>query len=206
MKHLVVFARSPRLGAVKRRLAREIGDVEALRFYRTSLDGLLYRVGRDRRWRTWLAVTPDLCAGPGRWPLAARLGITVVAQGAGDLGQRMGRVLAGLPPGAGAIVGSDVPALDARLIGEAFAWLHSHDVVFGPARDGGFWLIAARAGFRPPGLFDNVRWSSEHALADTAANLPANARVAQLEVLEDIDEAPAYRRWRKGRRVKAGAR
>ncbi len=203
-RHLVIFARLPRLGSVKRRLAREIGTVEALRFYRASLDGLLRRVGRDRRWRTWLAVTPDRYAGPGHWRLASRLGITVIPQGPGDLGQRMGRVLASLPPGAGAIVGSDVPALDARLVGEAFAQLNGHDVVFGPARDGGYWLIAARAWFRrpslfDPGLFDNVRWSSEHALSDTTANLPPDARVARLEMLEDVDDGPAYRRWRKAR-------
>lgn len=200
-RHLVIFARAPRLGAVKRRLAREIGAVEALRFYRASLDGLLRRVGRDRRWRTWLAVTPDLCAGPGHWRLASRLGITIIPQGLGDIGQRMGRVLVGLPPGACAIVGSDVPALDARIVGEAFAGLNGHDVVFGPARDGGYWLIAARAWFRRPSLFDNVRWSGEHALEDTAANLSPEARVARLEMLEDIDEGPAYRRWRKSRGV-----
>jgi len=200
MKHLVIFARLPRLAMVKRRLAAEIGDVEALRFYRACLEVLLRRVGRDRRWRTWLAVTPDPCAGPRHWRLAARLGITVIPQGPGDLGQRMGRVFAGLPPGAGAIVGTDVPGLDARLVGEAFALLNGHDVVFGPARDGGYWLIAARPWFRRPGLFENVRWSSEHALADTAANLPPDARMARLEMLEDIDDGPAYRRWRKGLR------
>lgn len=198
-RHLVIFARLPRLGTVKRRLAREIGDVEALRFYRASLDGLLRRVGRDARWRTWLAVTPDRCAGPGHWPLAERLGITLVGQGGGDLGHRMGRLFAILPPGACVIVGSDVPALDAGHVGAAFESLRGHDVAFGPARDGGYWLIAARAWFRRPGLFDNVRWSSEHALADTAANLPADARVARLEILEDVDEVPAFRRWRKGR-------
>lgn len=200
MRHLVILARAPRLGTVKRRLAADIGDVEALRFYRASLDGLLRRVGRDRRWRTWLAVTPDPCAGPEHWRLASRLGITVIAQGPGDLGQRMGRVFAGLPPGPGAIIGSDVPALRAGHVGQAFALLQGHDVVFGPARDGGYWLIAARGRARRPGLFDNVRWSSQHALADTAANLPVDARVARLEMLEDIDEGPAYRRWRISQR------
>lgn len=198
MRHLVIFARTPRLGTVKRRLARDIGDVEALRFYRASLEGVLRRVGRDRRWRSWLAVTPDPCAGPGHWPMASRLGITVIGQGPGDLGQRMGRVLTNLPPGACAIIGSDVPALGARQVGEAFALLNGHDVVFGPALDGGYWLIAARGRARRADLFDDVRWSSEHALADTAANLPAEARVARLEMLEDIDEGPAFRRWRKG--------
>lgn len=198
-RHLVIFARAPRLGMVKRRLAHEIGSVEALRFYRASLDGLLRRVGRDRRWSTWLAVTPDQSARAGQWPIAARLGIKVIPQGPGDLGRRMGRVFADIPPGACAIIGSDVPAIESRHIGEAFAGLNGHDVVFGPARDGGYWLVAARGAYRRAGLFETVRWSSEHALADTAANLPAGARVGHAALLEDVDDAPAYRRWRKGR-------
>ena len=199
-RHLVVFARAPRLGAVKRRLAADIGAVEALAFYRASLARLLRRVGRDRRWRTWLAVTPDASAEVGRWPDAERLGIALLAQGGGDIGDRMGRAFTSLPPGAVVIVGSDVPAVDAGHIGAAFEALRGHDVAFGPACDGGYWLVGARGGARRPGLFDNVRWSSEHALADTLANLPAHARQARLETLEDVDDGPAFRRWREGQR------
>ncbi|MHA1538020.1 MAG: TIGR04282 family arsenosugar biosynthesis glycosyltransferase [Alphaproteobacteria bacterium] len=199
-RHLVVFARAPRLGAVKRRLARDIGAVEALSFYRASLARLLRRVGRDGRWRTWLAVTPDASAEVGRWPEAERLGIALLAQGGGDIGDRMGRAFSSLPPGAVVIVGSDVPAVDAGHVGAAFDALHGHDVAFGPALDGGYWLVGARGASRRPGLFDNVRWSSEHALADTLANLPAHARQARLETLEDVDDGPAFRRWRRHQR------
>src|SRR5690348_8054304 len=54
-RHLVLFVRAPRLGAGKRRLARDIGDVAALRFERAMLDLLVRRLGRDRRWRLRLA-------------------------------------------------------------------------------------------------------------------------------------------------------
>src|SRR5947208_2360696 len=53
--HLVVFARAPALGTGKRRLARDIGDLAALRFERGMLAQLLRRLGRDRRWRLRLA-------------------------------------------------------------------------------------------------------------------------------------------------------
>ena len=59
---LILFARAPRLGTVKRRLARDIGALGALRFHRGQLLALARRLGRDRRWRTVLAVTPDATA------------------------------------------------------------------------------------------------------------------------------------------------
>ena len=66
---LIIFARAPRLGTVKRRLARGVGAMAALRFHRGQLFGLARGVGRDRRWRTELVVTPDATARRGaRWP------------------------------------------------------------------------------------------------------------------------------------------
>src|SRR6185437_11467137 len=56
---VVVFARVPRLGAVKRRLAREIGARAALRFHRATLIRLVRALAADRRFRTVLALTPD---------------------------------------------------------------------------------------------------------------------------------------------------
>ena len=192
--HLVVFVKAPRLGAVKRRLARDIGAFEAWRFYRRTLATVLRPLVADRRWRCWLAVTPDRFARAGRfWPDAPR-----VAQGPGDLGRRMGRVLRGLPAGPAVIVGSDIPDLRPAHVASAFAALGRCETVFGPASDGGYWLVGARRRPRTPDLFRDVRWSSEHALADTLANLPANSSAARLEVLDDIDDGAALARWRAG--------
>ena len=55
----MVFARAPRLGAVKRRLARDIGQRAALRFHVATMTRLLRALRADRRFRTVLAVTPD---------------------------------------------------------------------------------------------------------------------------------------------------
>ncbi len=176
--HLVVMARAPRLGAVKRRLARDIGPLAALGFYRRTLTGLLRDLGRDPRWRVHLAVTPDRAA----WRSSPG-----VPQGRGDLGARMGRFLTGLPPGPVVIVGTDIPDLGRDQVARAFRALGAHDWVLGPARDGGYWLIGAsrlRPGPRDP--FAGVRWSSVHTLADTRANL-GRSRIAYLEALDDID-------------------
>jgi hypothetical protein len=57
-RHLVVFLKAPRLGQVKSRLAADIGALAALNFYRETSARLRRCLGRDRRWRLWLAVTP----------------------------------------------------------------------------------------------------------------------------------------------------
>jgi rSAM/selenodomain-associated transferase 1 len=184
---LILFVRLPRLGTGKKRLARDIGAVAALRFERLMLARSLRRFGRDRRWRLRLAVTPDRAARC--WPGA-------MPQGGGDLGVRMRRALAARGPGPAVLVGSDIPGLTAGHVAAAFRLLGRHDVVFGPARDGGFWLVGCR--HRPPN-FGKVRWSSRHALADTLANLPKSLSVGFAATLDDVDDGAAYRRLRNVR-------
>lgn len=182
---LIVFARAPRLGRVKRRLARAIGDLAALRFYRRTLAALLRRVARDKRWRTLGAVTPDHAELPR---------LICIGQGGGDLGKRMARALA-RARGPAVLVGADIPALGARQIAAAFRALGAHDAVFGPARDGGYYLVGTRRPSIARWMFARVRWSSEHALADTLANLK-NRRVALVETLDDVDDAAGLARLR----------
>ncbi len=193
-RHLVIFAKEPRLGAVKTRLAGDIGAIAALRFYEATLAQTLARLAGGP-WQSWLALTPDRCVRDARriWrtlPDAVRL----VGQGQGGLGVRMQRIFTNFPPGPVVLVGSDIPAMHARHIEAAFAALGRHDVVFGPAEDGGYWLVGQRR-LRPlPRLFADVRWSSSHALDDTLRNLPPHTRCAFVERLADIDDARAWRR------------
>ena len=195
-QHLVLFARQPRLGAVKRRLAADIGAVAAHRFYRRTLRDVAWRLGRDRRWKTWLAVTPDSATDArGAWP--APPGTSIIGQGGGNLGARMARPLSDFPPGPVVIVGNDIPDIEVGDIAAAFGALGDNDLVFGPAADGGYWLVGARRRpMVPRHLFENVRWSSEHALADTLANVPPRCRVAVVAEHSDVDDGAAWRRWR----------
>ena len=190
-RHLVLFARAPQLGSGKQRLARDIGAVAALRFERLMLARLLRRLGRDRRWRLRLAVTPDRAQYRKRlWPSH----VLITGQGGGDLGRRMYRAIAACPPGPAVLIGTDIPALAPDHIAEAFRMLGRHDVVFGPAADGGFWLVGARRSPRLPPLFGKVRWSSPYALEDTLANLPSRVSVGFAARLADVDDGAAYRR------------
>ena len=78
-------------------------------------------------------------------------------------------------------------------IAAAFAALGRADLVFGPATDGGYWLVGARNPLVLRGLFDGVRWSGPYALADTLANARSR-RVALLEPLDDVDDAEDFAR------------
>ena len=175
----IVFARAPRLGAVKRRLAREIGDRAALRFHAATLTGLLRALAAERRFRTVLALTPD------RARLRLPRGVARIGQGQGDLGRRMARALARFSRGRAAIVGCDIPAAGPADLIAAFRALGRADAAFGPAADGGYWLVALGP-LRPARPFARVRWSGPHALGDTLANF-AGRRVARLRVLHDVD-------------------
>lgn len=192
----MIFAKAPRLGTVKSRLGRDIGMVAAWAFYRRTLESISRCLSADRRWRTWIAVTPDSAFRTAPfWPPTCR----AVPQGPGDLGERMWRPLLYLPPGPAVIVGTDIPDIQTSHIAAAFRALGNRDAVFGPARDGGYWLVGHRRRPRLPQLFTGVRWSTEHALADTLANLDGQS-VALLETLDDIDDGRAYEEWlSKGR-------
>jgi rSAM/selenodomain-associated transferase 1 len=192
-KNLVIMAKSPVAGRVKRRLTREVGEVAAIRFYRTCLSHAVLRLARDPRWRTVLAVDPDrdvaASAGPSR-KLIGRL-----PQGEGDLGRRMQRLFAYLPPGPAIVVGSDIPAIRAAHIADAFRRLSRADAVFGKAPDGGYWLVGLKRTPKVLRPFAGVRWSSPHALADTLGNLRSR-RVAYAATLSDVDDAEDFRRER----------
>ncbi|MSP50800.1 MAG: glycosyltransferase [Alphaproteobacteria bacterium] len=194
-RHLVVFARAPQFGAIKRRLARDVGAATAWRFYRDTLDATLAKLHRPQ-WTCWLALTPDRLAPRYR---NVRFGWYTMAQGSGDLGDRMARVFAVLPRGPAIVVGSDIPAIGPTYINEAFVALETKQAVFGPAADGGYWLVGLRrrpiaAGHLARTLFRDVRWSTRHALADTLGNAPAHWRIAIAATLHDVDHGADFGR------------
>jgi rSAM/selenodomain-associated transferase 1 len=184
---LIIMVKEPRLGAVKTRLARDIGPVQATRFYRTVTANLLRRLAADSRWRTVLAVSPDHA--PPVPCLPAHVPRT--SQGEGDLGVRMARLLRTQFPAHAILIGSDIPGIRAQHIAEAFGVLKRHNAVFGPTGDGGFWLVGLKPLPRLEGAFRGVRWSSPFALSDTLANLERR-EVGFAANLLDVDDGYSY--------------
>ena len=100
-----------------------------------------------------------------------------------------------LAPGPAVIVGTDSPELRADHVARAFAALGQYDAVFGPATDGGYWMVGLRRRPRFINPFRAVRWSSEHALDNSLANLNGHA-VAILDRMDDVDDVESLARMR----------
>lgn len=193
---LIVFARAPRLGCVKQRLARDIGAPAALAFYEETLQALLQRLNSGP-WKLRVAV-----ANPGDEDHPVFDSYETAVQQSGDLGSRMKRELDRSTNCRRIIIGSDIPMIEPFHVREAFASLHHQELVFGPATDGGFWLVGCNESYPADdpdhsGFMCDVRWSSEHALADTIATLPEKLkqRVAYVKALPDVDDGRSYQAY-----------
>ncbi len=180
---LVIFVKEPRLGRVKTRLARDIGTFKAWCFYRRTVRGLIKRVGVGP-WKTLICVSPDDYRGS-----FFDKRFNIIPQGGGDLGQRMQHVFDTAGSGPLVLIGGDIPGVNRLHIRKAFKALGNHDAVFGPATDGGYWMVGMRRRRARIAPFKGVRWSTEHALKDTVSNISLTQRVDFVDLLSDVDTA-----------------
>ena len=182
---LVIFVKEPRLGRVKTRLARDIGHLNAWRFYKRTVSALIGRVGFGN-WNTVICISPDGYKGTF---FDKRL--KVIPQGGGNLGQRMQRVFDNVGSknknGPLVLIGGDIPGIKKHHIRRAFKTLGNNDIIFGPATDGGYWLVGMRRRRARISPFEAVRWSSNHALSDTIANIDPMHRIGFTDMLSDVD-------------------
>ncbi|MCB2410281.1 TIGR04282 family arsenosugar biosynthesis glycosyltransferase [Hymenobacter lucidus] len=195
-QHLLVFARYPELGRVKTRLARTIGDQAALAVYEELLDHTHAVTAALPAHKTvWLA-EDKTGAAPEFWPGYARQ-----LQAGADLGARMqGAFAHSFAQGATAaiIIGTDCPDLATEHLSQAFAALLSHDVVVGPAADGGYYLLGMKV--LQPAFFRDKTWSTNSVLAELLADArQLQLHVYQLPELRDIDTEQDLRAWQQGR-------
>jgi rSAM/selenodomain-associated transferase 1 len=194
---LLVFAKAPVPGAVKTRLAAAIGPERAARVYTDLLATTLahahsaWRARIVSRIELW--ATPD-CESPFLRGIASAFGASRHRQGEGDLGARMAHAIGDALNRSPAVllIGSDCPLLDPSRLSQARSLLAENDAVLGPAEDGGYVLVGARR----PLPFDDVRWSTSHALADTVVGFTRDGiRYALLPVSWDVDGPADLARW-----------
>lgn len=186
-RQLVIMVKEPVAGRVKTRLGHDIGVSAATSFYRHTLRAVTSRLSCDPRWQTVLSVAPA----PAVASVCLPAHIARSPQTGHDLGDRMQAIFARPQPGPVVIIGTDIPAVTPTHIDQAFQALGRHDVVFGPATDGGFWLVGMRRIPRVFEAFRNVRWSTADTLRDCLDGLERHraASVATVATLSDADEA-----------------
>ena len=183
---LIIMTKYPEPGQTKTRLIPALGPQGAANLHRqfglnTVAVGaefdpeIRYTGGDETLMRDWLGDFP------------------FVAQGDGDLGDRMSRAFAdGFAKGPMGscdrivMIGTDCPGISSTLIQTAFVTLLTADLVLGPATDGGYYLIGLRSFY--PQLFKTIVWSTETVLSKTLAIADRNQiSYQQLIMLSDID-------------------
>ena len=191
---ILIYAKPPRIGLSKTRLAKGLGSSVTARRIATALHAKTMRAALNGPWTTILYTAPDReleTSLGGLWPahLERR------SQGPGNLGDRLSKGLREAAPGRVLFIGSDAPDISPSLLRKAMRELSRHDAVFGPAQDGGFWLFGINKTKRTKSPFYGVRWSGPHAMEDVWANLPESATIGVLPQLIDVDEAKDWEIW-----------
>ena len=179
---LIIFVRSPKLGKVKTRLAKEVGDQRALDIYKQLLahtreqsikvdairllfysDEIVHDEWSEDQFKKSLQVN-------------------------GDLGDKMLAAFkeALMSCNQAIIIGSDCPQLNSSIIDEAFDKLENQDIVIGPTYDGGYYLIGMKKIHKD--LFLDMTWSTSEVCAETISRISArDLSYSLMPVLSDVD-------------------
>ncbi|MEZ7498124.1 TIGR04282 family arsenosugar biosynthesis glycosyltransferase [Flavobacterium sp. Arc3] len=179
---LIIFTRNPELGKVKTRLAKTIGNEKALAVYKDLLlhtRNETYSIDCDKFVFYDTTIIENDIWSPAFYQKKV--------QANGDLGQRMHQAFVTLFQMGYKnciIVGSDLFDLKAVVIKTAFKKLVDHDVVIGPAEDGGYYLLGLKKGM--PAIFQNKDWGTATVFKMTMKDLE-NQKVSLLDTLNDID-------------------
>lgn len=181
-KALIIFVRKPEAGKVKTRLAAQIGNEKALEVYIKLLQHTKF-VALESDCDKYIFATENRDDNTWR-------GFNIEQQSEGDLGERMAHAFENLfnkNYKKVVIIGSDCPGLSVKHLEEAFGSLNNHDVVIGPAHDGGYYLLGMKKLHKK--IFENKNWSTDSVFADSMHTIDKlHLSCFQLETLIDVDE------------------
>lgn len=183
---LIVFVRNPVLGNVKTRIAKTIGDEAALRLYKKLLKHT-HEMIKDIPCDKYIFYAGDINR-EDTWPNDIYKKEQQIEAGLGDKMQAAFKKLFTHGYGHVLIIGSDCYDLTAAIINEAFVVLKTNDVVVGPAKDGGYYLLGQNK--LNADLFSIKEWSTPVVLKQTiqaCENLGLSYK--KLQLLSDVDEA-----------------
>ena len=201
-QRLMVFTRFPEPGKTKTRLIPALGERGAADLQRQMTEHI---IATAAKFNSYPGLTIEVrYAGGDADSMRNWLGPQLVyrAQGSGDLGRRMVRAFEDAfqaSKGAAIVVGSDIPGVSTDIIRQAFKGLQKNDLVIGPARDGGYYLIGMKSNLPADSytrLFDSIRWGTGNALSDTLQKVEESGlRFLLLESLGDVDRPEDLYIW-----------
>ena len=191
-KALIIFAKNPEIGKVKTRLALTLGNEQALSIYKELLEQTVANTSSlpFKKFVFYSDYIEQSDIWPNEW-YSKELQIGY------DLGERMKNAFAALFEKGFTdvvIIGTDCPSLTQEIVCTAFHNLKDHDVVMGPAEDGGYYLLGIKK--NQPSLFENIKWSTETVLKETIKKCgELNWNHYLLPVLNDVDEEKDLLHW-----------
>ena len=188
---LIIFLRLPISGKVKTRIAATEGDDHALAIYLQLMDITLELAANSEKpvYLFFEGGLPELSA---RQP-----GYIYLPQSSGDLGKKMADAFSlVLQNHAKAVlIGSDCPTLSKVILNKAFSQLDLDDIVLGPSRDGGYYLIGCKNPH--PEIFEGITWSTPSVLESTIQRIrKEKLTFSLLEELVDIDTAADWHQYK----------
>ncbi len=200
---ILYFVKYPEPGKVKTRLVRSIGEKEAANVYRECAEKNFQILRSLDRADTSLTIVFD--PPEAEWKIKEWLpgDCSYIPQSEGDLTERLTKAFAlafEREASRTLAVGSDTLGLPAGFIREAFDALRQFDVVLGPAKDGGYYLIGLSKPF--PFLFQDIPWSTPAVLETTKARIQEHRLsydcLPELEDLDEVRNLETYRLSAKG--------
>jgi rSAM/selenodomain-associated transferase 1 len=196
LKALIVFAKDPAEGRVKTRLAWSLGDDFATWFYKKCVANVLNELRK-------LSHDIDVYFFSDKGRLQknnlAKMNFIYRKQNGNDLGERMKNSFAEVFNDGfrkALIIGADIPDISCKMLEEAFGLLDESDVVLGPSKDGGYYLLGMKE--QNNFLFSGIDWGSKKVLTQTLHKLNEKRRkIKILKKLNDIDTKADLEYWLK---------
>ena len=191
-----IFCKAPVLGKVKTRLIHKLGARAALDLYQQMFERLIAELSATR-FNTELWISPDKAhvffdpyTVPRFQQAGTNLGVRIKAALSNGLTRHESVIL----------VGTDLPLINRSYIELAVNAFRDHDVIIGPAEDGGYGLVGVKG--EPPDIFSDIDWGTERVLSQTCAKLNSHGlKFGLLPLIWDVDlpaDLPRYEAWLGG--------
>lgn len=191
---LIVFQKNLEKGKVKTRLARTVGDDKALNVFKALIKSTYDQIPTNM-------LDVHVFFGKRIEPLDHPLHESAIfhVQEGKDLGEKMTHAFEKLLNQGYKklmIIGTDCPFITRKIFDKALQHLESHDVVIGPANDGGYYLLGAKSS--PQKIMQGIEWSTSTVLESTLKAIDRQGKTYQLlEVLTDIDNEEDFQKYKQ---------